>query len=97
MSRKAYVIPKKRVGEIFQFLHRLISLGHKRKEHPSEKSGNFVLVAPMLRDSVYYGRVQQEYNTCPVGPYAGPYDQNKKLKLSNGAKHYSNHETNVFG
>ena len=52
MSRKAYVIPKKRVGEIFQFLHRLISLGHKRKEHPSEKSGNFVLVAPMLRDSV---------------------------------------------
>ena len=32
--------------------------------------------------SGYYGRVQQEYNTCPVGPYAGPYDQNEKLKLS---------------
>ena len=29
------------------------SLGHKLKEHPSEKLGNFVLVAPMLRDSVY--------------------------------------------
>ena len=52
MSRKAYVRPKKRVGEIFQFLHSLISLGHKLKEHPSEKLGNFVLVAPMLRDSV---------------------------------------------
>ena len=52
MSRKANVRPKKRVGEIFRFLHSLISLGHKLKEHPSEKLGNFVLVAPMLRDSV---------------------------------------------
>ena len=52
MSRKAYVRPKKRVGEIFRFLHSLISLDHKLKEHQSEKSGNFVLVAPMLRDSV---------------------------------------------
>ena len=52
MSRKAYVRPKKRVGEIFRFLHSLISLGHKLKEHPSEKLDNFVLVAPMLRDSV---------------------------------------------
>ena len=52
MSRKAYVRPKKRVGEIFRFLHSLISLGHKLKEHPSEKLDNFVLVAHMLRDSV---------------------------------------------
>ena len=54
MSRKAYVRPKKRFGEIFQFLHSLISLGHKLKEQSSEKLGNFVLVALMLRDSVKY-------------------------------------------
>ena len=52
MSRKAYVRPKKQVSEIFRFLHSLISLGHKLKEHPSKKLDNFVLVAPMLRDSV---------------------------------------------
>ena len=52
MSQKAYGRPKKRVGEIFRFLHTLISLGHKLKEHPSEKLDNFVLVALMLRDSV---------------------------------------------
>ena len=61
MSRKAYVRPKKRVGEIFRFLHSLISLGNKQKEHPSEKLDNFVLVAPMLRDSVGWvgGRLDQ--------------------------------------
>ena len=53
MSRKAYVRPKKRFGEIFGFLHSLISLGHKLKEHPSEKLDNFVLVAHMLRDRVH--------------------------------------------
>ena len=52
MSRKAYVRPKKRVGEIFRFLHSLISLGHKLKDQSSEKLGNSVLVALMLRDSV---------------------------------------------
>ena len=30
----------------------------------------------------FQGRVQREYNTCPVGCYAGPYDQNEKLKLN---------------
>ena len=59
MSRKAYVRPKKRVGEIFRFLHSLISLDHKLKEHQSEESDNFVLVAPMLRDSVGGGKGQQ--------------------------------------
>ena len=24
----------------------------------------------------FQGKVQMEYNTCPVGSYAGPYDQN---------------------
>ena len=52
MSRKAYVSLKKRFGEIFRFLHSLISLGHKLKDQSSEKLGNFVLVALMLRDSV---------------------------------------------
>ena len=27
------------------------------------------------------GRLQNEYNHCPVGKYAGPYDQNEILKL----------------
>ena len=30
----------------------------------------------------FLGRVQREYNMCPVGPYAGPYDQNENLELS---------------
>ena len=30
----------------------------------------------------FQGRVQREYNNCPVGCYAGPYDQNEKLKLN---------------
>ena len=30
----------------------------------------------------FQGRVQREYNTCPVGCYAGPYDQNEKVKLN---------------
>ena len=51
MSRKAYVRPKSGVGKIFRFLHSLISLGHKVKEQSSEKLGNSVLVARMLRDS----------------------------------------------
>ena len=42
MSQKAYVRPKKRFSEIFRFLHSLISLGHKLKEHSSEKLGNLV-------------------------------------------------------
>ena len=52
MSRKAYVRPQKWVGEIFRFLHNLISLGHKITEQSSEKLGNSDLVALMLRDSV---------------------------------------------
>ena len=28
------------------------------------------------------GRVQEEYNMCPVGKYAGPYDLNEKLDLN---------------
>ena len=51
MSRKAYVSPKNGLGEIFQFVHSLISFGHKLKEQLSEKLGNSVLVALMLRDS----------------------------------------------
>ena len=27
------------------------------------------------------GRLQKEYNVCPVGPYSGPYDQNENLEL----------------
>ena len=26
--------------------------------------------------------LQVQYNTCPVGQYAGPYDQNEMLPLS---------------
>ena len=52
MSRKVYVRPKKRVGEIFRFFHSLFSLGHKLKDQSSEKLGNFVLLALMLRDGV---------------------------------------------
>ena len=63
MSRKVYVRRKNRVGEIFRFLHSLISLGHKLKEHPSEKLGNFVLVAPMLRDSVHCVPPMMEENS----------------------------------
>ena len=62
MSRKAYVRPKKRVGEIFRFLQSLISLGHKLKEQSSEKLGNFVLVALMLRDSVECVRRIRNYS-----------------------------------
>ena len=29
----------------------------------------------------FHGLVQEEYNKCPVGQYAGPYDQNGKLSL----------------
>ena len=30
----------------------------------------------------FQGRVQEEFNRCPVGPYVGPYDQNESLDLS---------------
>lgn len=30
----------------------------------------------------FEGRVQKEYNECPVGSYVGPYDQNESLSLS---------------
>ena len=30
----------------------------------------------------FKGRLQKEYNMCPVGPYYGPYDQNENLELS---------------
>ena len=29
----------------------------------------------------FKGRLQKEYNACPVGPYSGPYDQNENLEL----------------
>ena len=29
----------------------------------------------------FHKRLQKEYNECPVGKYAGPYDQSEKLKL----------------
>ena len=29
----------------------------------------------------FHKRLQEEYNMCPVGKYAGPYDQSEKLKL----------------
>ena len=29
----------------------------------------------------FHGRIQEEYNRCPVGEYAGPYDLNEKLRL----------------
>ena len=29
----------------------------------------------------FKGRIQKQYNGCPVGPYAGPYDQNENLEL----------------
>ena len=68
MSQKEYVRPKKRVGEIFRFLHSLISLGHKLNEQPSEKLDNFVLVAPMLRDSVAMKTLEKmflfEFHCC---------------------------------
>ena len=30
----------------------------------------------------FQGRVQEEFNRCPVSPYVGPYDQNESLDLS---------------
>ena len=30
----------------------------------------------------FQGRVQEEFNRRPVGPYVGPYDQNESLDLS---------------
>ena len=30
----------------------------------------------------FQGRIQDEYNNHPVGPYVGPYDQNEKLELN---------------
>ena len=30
----------------------------------------------------FFSRLQTQYNSCPVGQYAGPYDQNKTLPLS---------------
>ena len=30
----------------------------------------------------FNGRIQDEYNESPVGPYMGPYDQNEDLKLN---------------
>lgn len=30
----------------------------------------------------FHGRVQGEYNNCPVGPYVGPFDQNESLNLN---------------
>ena len=29
----------------------------------------------------FHKRLKEEYNMCPVGKYAGPYDQSEKLKL----------------
>ena len=45
-------VQKNGLGEIFRILHSLISLGHKLREQSSEKLGNSVIVAFMLRDSV---------------------------------------------
>ena len=64
MSWKKNVRPKKGFGEIFRFLHSLISLGHKLKEQSSEKLGNFVSVALMLRDSVMMGRGIDKMQQC---------------------------------
>ena len=30
----------------------------------------------------FHGRVQGEYNNCPVGPFVGPFDQNESLNLN---------------
>ena len=48
----------------------------KSRIRTGELENNFV------RLSGFLGRVQREYKICPVGPYAGPYDQNEKLKLN---------------
>ena len=37
---------------------------------------------PVERFNSFQGRIQKEYNTCPVGEYVGPYDQNETLNLS---------------
>ena len=30
----------------------------------------------------FQGCLQNQYNSCPVGQYAGPYDQNQSLHLN---------------
>jgi hypothetical protein len=35
----------------------------------------------ITRKKDFHGRIQEEYNRCPVGEYAGPYDLNEKLRL----------------
>ena len=49
---------------------------------PSSRVSRSEQVSDDVQLGGFQGRVQREYNTCPVGCYAGPYDQNEKLKLS---------------
>ena len=52
MSQKAHVRPKKVLSEMFSFLHVLIRLDHKLRNHLTKSWGNFDSVAPLLRESV---------------------------------------------
>ena len=49
---------------------------------PSSRVSRSEQINDTVQLAGFQGRVQREYNTCPVGCYAGPYDQNEKLKLS---------------
>ena len=42
---------------------------------------NFANIGQIKTLDGFHGRLQNEYNQCPVGKYAGPYDQSEKLKL----------------
>ena len=45
------------------------------------KSGQALYSAHVFEFEGFRGRIQQEYNCSPVGPYEGPYDQDPQLLL----------------
>ena len=52
------------------------------KSRIDRSNGSFSLEAQSTFSDSWQARVQSEYNACPVGPYAGPYDQAASVPLS---------------
>ena len=48
---------------------------------PKSRSNRILTMDIPQKMTGFHGRVQEEYNSHPVGKYMGPYDQNKKLSL----------------
>ena len=48
---------------------------------PKSRSNRILSTDIPQKMTGFHGRVQEEYNSHPVGKYMGPYDQNKELSL----------------